>query len=222
MLTRPFKARTVTEKMRDRYRSERVEEAKRKLDFDDLPPELRGQMREIMDYDGALRYAESHPVYGHISVIDDLRTTWTGGVWVRRTPEDGYPWEDHVIGNVFGLAFSTASAPASPIDVISAGGRYVGTFPPRSGVRHVRGFRAGRAGRLRREERVRCAHGGGQTRAARGKVKNLSRGGLWGSEDNQRRLAFGGKTGGAMKGTGGKVGERFSPVLGESARKTTS
>ena len=92
-------------------------------------------MREIMDYDGWLSVARSYPVHGEIPVIDDLRTTWTGSVWVRRTPDGGYPWEDHVAGSVLsGLAFSTAPAPASAVDVISADGRYVGTFPPQAGA----------------------------------------------------------------------------------------
>lgn len=61
--------------------------------------------------------------------------TWTGGVRVRRTPEDDYPWEDHLFGSVVtGFGFNTSPAPASPIDVISADGRYVGTFPQQSGA----------------------------------------------------------------------------------------
>ena len=92
-------------------------------------------MHEIYDYEGRLDHARSYPVRGEIPVIDDLRTTWAGAVWVRRTPEDGYPWEDQVFGSVVtGFGFSTSPAPPSPIDVIDADGRYVGTFPPRSGA----------------------------------------------------------------------------------------
>ncbi|MCE2455693.1 MAG: hypothetical protein J4G12_07690 [Gemmatimonadetes bacterium] len=67
--------------------------------------------------------------------IDDLRTTWSGGVWVRRTPDGGYPWEDHILGSVVtGVSFSTSRPPDSPIDVISPDGQYVGTFPQQSGA----------------------------------------------------------------------------------------
>ena len=133
--TRQIEARTVTEEMLEKYRKGRVEEAEREFAYSDLPPDLRDQMRKVMNYDATLELARSYPAHGAIPVIDDLRTTWTGGVWVRRTPESGYPWEDHVVGSVLsGLAFSTSPAPASPIDVIGADGRYVGTFPPQSGA----------------------------------------------------------------------------------------
>lgn len=135
VVTRPLMARPVTEEMLTKYRQGRVEEAEREFGFDDLPSELRDRMREVMDYDGTLELARSYPAHGEIPVIDDLRTTWTGSVWVRRTPESGHPWEDHVVGSVLsGLAFSTSPAPASAIDVVGADGRYVGTFPPQSGA----------------------------------------------------------------------------------------
>lgn len=135
VVARPIMARTVTEQMRDQYRESRVAEVEEEFGFNELPPEARSQMRAVMDYDGALRVARSYPAYGEIPVIDDLRTTWTGSVWVRRTPEGGYPWEDHIAGSLMsGLAFSTAPPPATAIDVISADGVYVGTFPPQSGA----------------------------------------------------------------------------------------
>ena len=135
VLTRPIMARTVTDDMREQYREMRVAVVERDFGFNELPAAERNQMRAIMDYDGAIRAAENYPVHGEIPVVDDLRTTWTGSVWVRRTPEGGYPWEDHVTGGVMsGVAFSTSPAPASAIDVISADGRYVGTFPAQSGA----------------------------------------------------------------------------------------
>ncbi len=144
VVTRPIEARTVTEDIRNHYRELRVAQVERDFGYSDLPPEVRDQMREAMNYEDWLDEARSYPVHGEVPVIDDLRTTWTGGVWVRRTPEDGYPWEDHVAGNVLsGLAFSTARAPASPIDVISAGGRYVGTFSRQSGATMFAAFGPG-------------------------------------------------------------------------------
>ena len=144
VVTRPIEARTVTEEIRNHYRELRVAQVERDFGYSDLPPEVRDQMREMMNYEDWLDEARSYPVHGEVPVIDDLRTTWTGGVWVRRTPEDGYPWEDHVAGNVLsGLAFSTARAPASPIDVISADGRYVGTFSSQSGATMFAAFGPG-------------------------------------------------------------------------------
>ncbi len=150
--TRPIRARTVTEEVRSAYREWQVAEVEREFDFSDLPPELRTQMRETYDYDGRLEHARTSPVHGEIPVIDDLRTTWTGTVRVRRTPEDGYPREDQVCGSVVtGLAFNTSPAPASPIDVVTRARRYIGTFRQGDGD-HARGVRSGRAGGLGRVE----------------------------------------------------------------------
>ena len=59
--------------------------------------------------------------YPEIPLVDDLRATWEGTLWVLRTPEDGYPSESVGLGRL-------AGSPA-PIDVVTSGGRYVGTFP---------------------------------------------------------------------------------------------
>lgn len=135
VLTRPIGARAVTEAMRDQYLESRVAKVEQDFGYNHLPREQRDRVRSSVGYEGMLEEARSYPVSSEIPVIDDLRTTWTGAVWVRRTPEDGYPWEDHLSGSVMaGLALSTAPAPASAIDVISADGRYVGTFAQESGA----------------------------------------------------------------------------------------
>jgi len=88
--------------------------------------------------------ARADPAGGGGPVIDGLRSAVAGGVGGRGTPGDGYPWEDSVAGNVLtGLAFSTARAPASPIDGISADGRYVGTFSRQSGATMFAAFGPG-------------------------------------------------------------------------------
>ena len=72
---------------------------------------------------------------GELPVLDGLRTTWDGGVWVRRTPEGGLPWTDHLIGNVLrGYAEATTPAPPARIDVIDPEGNYVGTIPEREAI----------------------------------------------------------------------------------------
>lgn len=135
VLTRPIMARTVTDEMRDQYLEMRVAKVERDFGYNHLPREQRDQVRVSVGYEGMLEEARSYPVLAEIPVIDDLRTTWTGAVWVRRTPEDGYPWEDYLAGNVLaGLSLSTSPAPASAIDVIGADGRYVGTFAQESGA----------------------------------------------------------------------------------------
>ena len=137
-ITRPIQASRVTEEERDQYRERRVTEVERKIEetgFDNLPSAERRVMLEMTGYNDLMRIARSYPVSGEIPVIDDLRTTWSGGVWVRRTPDGGYPWEDHILGSVVtGVSFSTSRPPESPIDVISPDGQYVGTFPQQSGA----------------------------------------------------------------------------------------
>lgn len=135
MLTRPSRPRAVTEEVRDQYRKRLVEEVEREFGCSECPADIRRALHEMSGYENRLSYAASFPVHHEIPVVDGLRSTWTGSVWVRRTPVDGYPWEDDVFGGtVSGFAPNTSPAPASSIDVINADGRYVGTFPPESGA----------------------------------------------------------------------------------------
>ena len=48
--------------------------------------------------------------FDEVSIVRDLSTTWNGGIWVQRRRED-------------------ASAEDGPIDVLSAEGRYLGSYP---------------------------------------------------------------------------------------------
>ena len=132
VLTRPVEARAVTEEERDRYH-EQLE-----LENTELEQRIRGRSGGVVVDDSFFEVDPDYPVFPSIPVVDDLRATWTGGVWVRRTPSDGYPWEDHVTGGgLRGPAqfnLNTSAVPVSPIDVISPDGRYVGTFPAQSGA----------------------------------------------------------------------------------------
>ncbi len=131
VLTRPVEARAVTEEERDRYHEQR------ELHNAELKRRFAGRRGSVVVDDSFFEFDPDYPVFARIPVVDDLRATWTGGVWVRRTPQDGYPWEDHVTGGLTMPAefnLDTSAAPVSPIDVISADGRYVGTFPTRSGA----------------------------------------------------------------------------------------
>ena len=131
VLTRPRDARAVTEEERDRYHEQR------ELENAELRRRFAGRRGSVVVDESFFEIDVDYPVFARIPVVDDLRATWTGGVWVRRTPQDGYPWEDHVTGGLIEPAefnLATSAAPASPIDVISADGRYVGTFPAQSGA----------------------------------------------------------------------------------------
>ena len=131
VLTRPVEARAVTEEERDRYHEQR------ELEAAELRRTFAGRQGSVVVDDSFLELDPDYPVFARIPVVDDLRATWTGSVWVRRTPQDGYPWEDHVTGGMMkpaGFNLDASAAPVSPIDVISADGKYVGTFPAQSGA----------------------------------------------------------------------------------------
>ena len=81
------------------------------------------------------RAIEEMRFYPEIPLVDGLRTTWTGTLWVHRTPKDGYPSEAADNSSLLQEAASSLSGQGSgeeesrPIDVVTLDGRYVGTFP---------------------------------------------------------------------------------------------
>ncbi|MDE2873888.1 MAG: hypothetical protein OXU69_14315 [Gemmatimonadota bacterium] len=91
----------------------------------------RGLVREMLEQAASAPHTlrdrrirnniENVRFYPEIPLVDDLRATWEGTLWVLRTPEDGYPSESVGLGRL-------AGSPA-PIDVVTSDGRYVGTFP---------------------------------------------------------------------------------------------
>ena len=89
---------------------------------EDVDEEMRSTLRQLLD---------QTEFYSEIPTIDGLRATWDGTLWVLRTPENGFPWEENESADVFpiGEAFLQLDREPAPIDVVSADGRYVGTFP---------------------------------------------------------------------------------------------
>ncbi len=129
LLRRALEARPVSDDIRRDYRKRRIEAAHAALGEE--PARSGGLVREMLEKAAsaprALRerrirdIVENVRFYPEIPLVDDLRATWEGTLWVRRTPEDGYPSEPEGLGRL-------AGSPA-PIDVVTSGGRYVGTFP---------------------------------------------------------------------------------------------
>ena len=129
LLRRAFEARPVSDDIRRDYTRRRIDES-----HSALSEELTrhgGLVRELLERAAsapqALRESliedmiEEVQFYPEIPLVDDLRATWNGTLWVRRTPKDGYPSESVGVGRL-------AESPA-PIDVVTSDGRYVGTFP---------------------------------------------------------------------------------------------
>ena len=129
LLRRALQARPVSDDIRRDYRERRIDAAHAALS--EGLERSRGVVREMLEQaasaprtlrDRRIRNnIENVRFYPEIPLVDDLRATWEGTLWVLRTPEDGYPSESVGLGRL-------AGSPA-PIDVVTSDGRYVGTFP---------------------------------------------------------------------------------------------
>lgn len=117
-LRRQLPVRSATSRVRAQYSLWRTERIKEEEDEDLAAMQLR-----------ALDRVEYYP---EVPQLDDLAATWEGTLWILRTPTDGFPWEVNESADVFPLGVSLLKLDRQPaaIDVVSAGGRYVGTFPP--------------------------------------------------------------------------------------------
>jgi len=74
----------------------------------------------------AMEFADQVPL------VDDLMTTWDGTIWVRRTPDDGFPFDPlsdpFSVGAVGELQERQVAREPAPIDVLTTDGRYIGTL----------------------------------------------------------------------------------------------
>ena len=116
-LRRAMIPRRVTGEVRDTYRRWRLRRAEQEED-----EELAALQRELV---------EQVDFYDEVPVLDGLRATWDGTLWVLRTPENGFPWEVDEAVDVFPLGRDILELDREPaaIDVVTLDGRYVGTFP---------------------------------------------------------------------------------------------
>ncbi len=100
ILTRPFQPRPVT----DRMKAAEIERQLERLGDGGGDP-----MQQAM-IEFRRGQIEAMEVFHEIPVILSLKTSWEGTIWVRRRGEEG--------------------AGGNPIDLITADGRYLGTFAP--------------------------------------------------------------------------------------------
>lgn len=133
VLRRAFPSRPVTEQVIEDYRARRMEvaraEAEEIRERSDEVGRVAAQVLAGASPRAIERYLESAldvEFYPEIPLVDDLWATWEGTLWVRRTPENGYPSEATGVGKL-------GKTPA-PIDVITPEGRYVGTISTESGI----------------------------------------------------------------------------------------
>ena len=109
IVTRPFRPRPVTERIRNEEIERRLEsfETTRQPTVD---PAMQAAVQQMIDAQRA--GIESMEFYPELPVLLALRTDWEGTIWVRRRGDEG--------------------AGGDPIDLITADGRYLGTFAPGS------------------------------------------------------------------------------------------
>ena len=106
IVTRPFRPRPVT----DRIRNEEIERRLESFETTRQPtgnPAMQAAMQAMIDAERAA--SESMEFYPELPVLLALRTDWEGTIWVRRRAE--YPETE------------------GPIDVLTSEGDYIGTFP---------------------------------------------------------------------------------------------
>ena len=105
IVTRPFRPGPVT----DRIKSEEIERHLESFETTRQPtvdPAMQAAVQRMIDAQRA--GIESMEFYPELPVLLALRTDWEGTIWVRRRADEG--------------------AGGDPIDLITADGRYLGTF----------------------------------------------------------------------------------------------
>lgn len=113
---RDLPARQVDRRVRRAYRDWRLERIDPREDED-----IAAMQRALL---------ERTEFYPEVPLVDDVRTTWNGTLWIRRTPEDGFPWEANESADLFpvGPSLLKLDRDPAPIDVVTVSGDYVGTL----------------------------------------------------------------------------------------------
>lgn len=119
VLRRGLVPRQANQRVQEKYRQWRLKRLK-ELDGEDadIAALLRGRVEQMSFYE-------------EVPLLDGLRATWDGTLWVLRTPENDFPWEADETASVlsFGRDLLQLDRAPAAIDVIDVDGRYVGTFP---------------------------------------------------------------------------------------------
>ena len=108
VLTRPFRPAPVTDRIRDAERERQMGNVGGLVDRGERSGGEQGVMLGRMA-EFLRQSVDALEFYSEFPVVGGMKTTWDGMIWVRRN--GALPGED------------------GPIDVLSAEGRYVGTFP---------------------------------------------------------------------------------------------
>ena len=128
VLRRPVRPEPVTDRIRSRVREAATDSFEAQLDStfsaqlgeQNAGPEARAMVESMMD--GMKGMVEGARFMPEVPVVRNVRTTWEGTIWVLRRGSDP-------VGEALSLS-GTGEGEAGPIDVLSPGGRYIGTFAP--------------------------------------------------------------------------------------------
>ena len=127
VLRRPLRPESVTDRLSSRVRKKILEAFEAQLDSsatDQLGPEGGAAARAMFESmaSGMLEMVEGARFMPEVPIVRDVRTTWDGTIWVLRRGPDP-------VAEALALVGSGEGEPG-PIDVLSAEGRYLGTFAP--------------------------------------------------------------------------------------------
>ena len=111
ILARPIAPGPVTERVKEAERERRRMELEQE-DSQRSRSEIPERLASFVDRIQASQRADidTWPFFPEVPVIQDIQTSWGGAIWVRRAGED-------TLGD-------------GPIDVLTANGEYLGTYPP--------------------------------------------------------------------------------------------
>ncbi|MCE2423290.1 MAG: hypothetical protein J4G03_08315 [Gemmatimonadetes bacterium] len=137
VVSRPLHPQPVTEQLRERARVRALEgfESSAEEQYtvsglgDDVPAAAREQMAVIMEpmMAGVRDMVENASFMPEVPLVRDLRTTWDGTIWVERWGSDPLPQINVAFGGSDDRNREGEAADGW-IDVLAAGGEYVGTF----------------------------------------------------------------------------------------------
>lgn len=134
VLRRKLASRPLTRDFQRAYRALELEELaalkaeRRKA----LTPDQLQYVEELLSEDEDIAEAaiKSMEFADEVPLVDDLLTAWDGTIWVRRTPDGGFPVDGSAVFRLEGELHMRAAWPPAPIDLISPEGTYLGTIPP--------------------------------------------------------------------------------------------
>lgn len=134
VLRRPLPARPFTDARRRAYRSHELDDLAADMAeyrsgahaalLEDVFQGIESQRLQGID---GMEYADEIPL------VDDLMTAWDGTIWVRRTPEEAFPFDpsSNALGHNLERALQESQTEwdRAAIDLLDPEGRYHGTIP---------------------------------------------------------------------------------------------